>query len=156
MQMAPPRRGYRRAPFGERSTAAVACSLLLIALLAQLLDEPSSVVDGCKGAPGSHDTLVHEVCRDDDPESVHENKVTPEVELFRARVGQVENVVIEERGGVIQHVAVELTERDDELGRVPKRVIDGDEVCGEERTRAPEYLYMDDMLAIAGPDGDGC
>ena len=49
--------------------------------------------------------------------------------------------MIEKRGGVVQYVAVELTERDDELGRVAKGVVNGDEVCSEERTGAPEYLY---------------
>jgi hypothetical protein len=48
--------------------------------------------------------------------------------------------VVEERGGVIEYVAVELAERDDELGGVAKRVVDGDEVGGEEGAGAPEDL----------------
>ena len=84
--MASPLRRYRQPPFGDCSTAAVAGSILLIALLAQLFDEPSCVVDSRERAPGGHDTLVHEVSWDDDPESVHQNKVTPVVELLRARV----------------------------------------------------------------------
>ena len=48
--------------------------------------------------------------------------------------------MVEERGSIVQYVAVELAERDDELGRVAERVVDGDEVGAEEGTGAPEYL----------------
>jgi hypothetical protein len=48
--------------------------------------------------------------------------------------------VVEQGRSVVQYVAVELTERDDELGGVAEGVVDGDEVGGEEGTRAPEDL----------------
>lgn len=84
--------------------------------------------------------MPHEVTRDDDPEGVHQDKVAPVVELLRARVRQVEDVVVEQRGSVVQDVAVELAKGDDELGRVAQRVVNGDEVGGEEGAGAPEDL----------------
>lgn len=120
--------------------ASDAWNILLVALLADLLNELRRVVDSRKRAPSGHDTLVHEVSWDHDPESVHQDKVSPVVELLRTRVRQVEDVVVEKRGSIVQYVAVELAERDDELGRVAERVVDGDEVGAEEGTGAPEYL----------------
>jgi hypothetical protein len=114
--------------------------LFLVSLLAQLLNQPGGIVDGCKGAPGSHDALVHEVSRDDDPEGIHQDKVAPVIVLLRTRVRQVEDVVVKERSGVVQDVAVELAERDNELGRVAERVVDGDEVGSQKGAGAPEYL----------------
>jgi len=86
--------------------------------------------------------VVHEVGRNHDPEGVQEDKVAPVVEKLRARVRQVENVVVKQGSGVVEDVAVELAERDDELGRVAERVVDGDEVGGEEGARAPEDLFL--------------
>lgn len=99
-----------------------------------------SIVDSGEGAPCGHDTLVDEVSWNDDPEGVHQHKVSPVVELLGARVGEVEDVVVEERGSVVQDIAVKLAERDDELGRVAAGVVDGDEVGGEEGTGPPEDL----------------
>ena len=48
--------------------------------------------------------------------------------------------MVEERGGVVQDVAVELAERDDELQRVAERVVDSNQVGGEEGERSPEGL----------------
>jgi hypothetical protein len=48
--------------------------------------------------------------------------------------------VVEERSRVVQDIAVELTERDNELGAVAQGVVDGDEVGGEEGAGAPEDL----------------
>merc|ERR1712226_1617792 len=110
---------------------------LLVPLLAQLLHQSRRIIDSRKGAPGSHDTLVHEVSRDDDPESIHEDKVSPEVELLWTRVRQVEDVVVKERSGVVQDVAVELAERDNELGWVSEWVVDRNEVGSQEGARSP-------------------
>ena len=48
--------------------------------------------------------------------------------------------MVEQRGGVVQDVAVELAEGDDELGGVAQWVVDGDEVCGEVGAGTPEDL----------------
>lgn len=48
--------------------------------------------------------------------------------------------MVEERGRVVENVTVELAQRDDELQRVAQRVVDGDEVGGEEGEGTPEGL----------------
>jgi hypothetical protein len=48
--------------------------------------------------------------------------------------------VVKHGSGVVEDVAVELTERDDQLQRVAERVIVGDEGGGNEGARTPEGL----------------
>jgi hypothetical protein len=141
LQKALPQPPTPRSPTNAFHILLVALLAIAIAIaIANLLHQPSRIIDSRERAPGSHDTLVHQISRDDDPESVHEDKVAPVVELLRARVRQVEDIVVEQGRSVVQYVAVELAERDDELGGVAEGVVDGDEIGGEEGTRAPEDL----------------
>jgi len=48
--------------------------------------------------------------RNDDPEPIHQNIVSPEVVRLWSRVADVIAVVIEDAGRVVKHVAVELAE----------------------------------------------
>ena len=59
--------------------------------------------------------------------------------------------MVEERGCVVEHIAVELSERDDELSRVSERVVDGDEVGSDEGTGAPEDLEV--WIKLRGQTG---
>lgn len=114
--------------------------LLVVAHLLGLLQQLRGVVDSAEGAHGGVDALVHEVAGDDDPEEVHQDKVAPVVGCLGAGVGDVEDVVVEQGRRVIQDVAVELAERDNELERVAERVVDGDQVGGDEGEGSPEGL----------------
>lgn len=114
--------------------------LLVVAHLLGLLQQLRSVVDSLERADGSIDTLVHQVAGNDDPEGVHEDKVAPVVGGLGAGVGDIEDVVVEQRGRVVQHIAVELTERDNELQRVAQRVVDSDKVGCDEREGSPKGL----------------
>ena len=114
--------------------------LLVVAHLLGLLQQLRGVVDGAEGANGGVDALVHKVARNDDPEEVHENEVAPVVGCLRASVRDVEDVMVEQRGRVVQNIAVELTERDDQLQGVAERVVDGDQIGGDEGERAPKGL----------------
>jgi hypothetical protein len=80
--VAPPFHRHQLIPHKHRLYASDKQSILLVALLAQLLNEPCRIVDSRKRAPSSHDALVHEVSRDDDPKSVHQDEVAPVVELL--------------------------------------------------------------------------
>ena len=90
------------------------------------------VVDSCKCTPCSSHALVHEIARNDDPEGIHQDEVSPEVGGLGARVRHVQNVVVEEARRVVEDIAIELAERDDELERVAERVVDADEIGGDE------------------------
>jgi hypothetical protein len=116
------------------------CLLLVVAHLLGLLQQLGGIVDSLESANGSIDTLVHQVAGDNNPESVHQDKVAPVVGGLGAGVGNIEDVVVEERGRVVENVTVELAQRDDELQRVAQRVVDGDEVGGEEGEGTPEGL----------------
>jgi hypothetical protein len=98
------------------------------------------IVDGTECAHCRGDALVHEETRDDDPESIHQDKVAPVVAGLGARVRDVEDVVVEHGGGIVKDVTVELAERDDELERVAEGVVVGDEAGGNEGQRTPEGL----------------
>lgn len=60
--------------------------------------------------------------------------------------------MVEKRGRVVQDVAVELAKRDNELGRVAERVVDGDEVGSQEGARAPKYLQQGSVRDTAHDD----
>ena len=114
--------------------------LLVVAHLLGLLQQLGGVVDSTESANGSINALVHEVTRNENPEEVHEHEVAPEVGSLRASVGYIEDVVVEQRSRVVQDVAIELAKRDDELQRVTKRVVDSDQVGGDEGEGSPEGL----------------
>ena len=114
--------------------------LLVVAHLLSLLQQLGGIVDGFESTDGSVDALVHQVAGDDDPEGVHQHEVAPVVGSLGAGVGNIEDVVVEQRGRVVENVAVELAQRDDELQGVAQGVVDGDEVGGEEGEGTPEGL----------------
>jgi hypothetical protein len=108
----------------------------------RLRNELGSIVDGAEGADCCVDTLDHQQTRDDDPEGVHEDEVSPVVGGLRARVCDVEDVMVEHGGCVVKNVAIELAERDDELERVAEGVVVGDETGGDEGEGTPEGLSL--------------
>jgi hypothetical protein len=114
--------------------------LLVVAHLLSLLQQLGGVIDSLESANGSVDALVHQVAWNDNPEGVHQDKVAPVVSGLGAGVGNVEDVVVEQRGCVVQDIAVELTERDNELERVAQRVVNGNEVGSDEGEGSPEGL----------------
>ena len=114
--------------------------LLVVAHLLGLLQQLGGIVDGAESTDGSVDALVHQVAGDDDPEGVHQHEVAPVVGGLGAGVGNVEDVVVEQRGRVVEDVTVELAQRDDELQGVAQGVVHGDEVGGEEGEGSPEGL----------------
>lgn len=78
--------------------------------------------------------------RDDDPEEVHEEVVAPKVVGLGPAVGDVKDVMVEHAGGVVEDVAVELAQRDDDLQGVTERAVGCNHVCHEERERSPADL----------------
>lgn len=98
------------------------------------------VVDGAECAPCRVDALDHQEARNDDPESIHKDKVAPVVCGLGARVRDVEDVVVEHGGRVVKHIAVKLAERDDELEGVANGVVVSDENGADEGQRAPKCL----------------
>jgi hypothetical protein len=119
-------------------------SSLLVDLLAvhtsSLGHDLGRIVDGTECAPGRVHALPHEEARNDDPKGIHEHEVAPVIGGLRARVCNVEDIVVEHGGRVVEDVAVELAERDDELERVAERVVVGDENSADEGERTPEGL----------------
>jgi hypothetical protein len=104
------------------------------------LHQLCGVVYRTECAPCGVYALHHQPARNDNPESIHQDKVSPVVSGLGARVRHVENVMIEHGGCVVENVAVELTEGDDELEGVAERVVVGDETGGDEGKGAPEGL----------------
>jgi hypothetical protein len=84
----------------------------LVELLAvdasRLGQEFGRIVDSTECAPGSVHALRHQEAGNDDPESIHEDKVSPIVRGLRTRVGDVEDVVVEHGGCIVENIAVEL------------------------------------------------
>lgn len=97
-----------------------------------LLQQPLGLVERVKSPPRCAHSGIDEIERNDNPEGVHEHKVTPEVKRLRARVRTVEEVVVEQARGIVEHVAVELSERDDDLEWIAERVVGRDEAGGHE------------------------
>jgi hypothetical protein len=104
------------------------------------LHQLGRVVDGAECAPGRVYALDHQPSRDDDPEGVHQDEVAPVVRGLGTRVCDVEDVVVEHGGRVVENVAIELAERDDELQRVAERVVVRNKGGGDERAGSPESL----------------
>ena len=59
-----------------------------------------------------------------------------------ARVRLAKDDLVERAGSVVEHVAVELAEGDDDLQRMAEGVLGGDHVREDERERAPAYLFF--------------
>jgi hypothetical protein len=104
--------------------------------------------------PRPPDTAPDQDPGDDDPEAVHEDEVEPVVEGLRPRVADVEYVLVEEARGVVEDVAVELAEGDDELEGVAERVLGCDHVGCCEGEGAPKYLRGE--VSMEGGRGCGC
>jgi hypothetical protein len=113
---------------------------LLTVHAASPLHQLGRVVDGAECAPCRVDALDHQPTGDDDPEGVHENEVAPVVRGLGARVRNVEDVVVEHGGSVVEDIAVELAKRDNELEGVAERMVVGDEGSGNEGQRTPKGL----------------
>lgn len=113
--------------------------------------EPRGIVHCAESTDGGADALVHEIAWDDDPEGVHEDKVAPVVCGLGARVRYVEDVVVEHGGCIVEHIAVELAERDDELEGVAQGMIVGDQAGGDEGAGPPESLQTA-VSVMAGSD----
>lgn len=62
--------------------------------------------------------------------------------------------MVEERGGVVEHITVELAERNNELEGVAERVIDGDEIGGDEGAGAPKDLEEGDESWMRNKGGN--
>lgn len=87
---------------------------------------------------GLADALLDKQQRNNNPEEVAEEVVSPEVESFRSAVDNVVDDLLERADGIVQDVAVQLAQADDELEGVAQRVVDNDEVDAEEGHWAPE------------------
>lgn len=112
------------------------CATVLSATLRGLL----CLIQRLESLRSPSDTLNDEDQWDHNPEAVHQNKVSPVVVCFRAGVCSVKNVVVENACRVVQDVAVELAERNNNLKSVPEGVICRNQAGGEEGERAPESL----------------
>lgn len=87
---------------------------------------------------GLADALLDEQQGNNNPEKVAEEVVSPEVESLRSAVDNVVDDLLERADGVVQDVAVQLAQADDELERVAQRVLGNDEVDADEGHWAPE------------------
>lgn len=134
--------------FHITSLVATLSLLLVVAHLLGLLQQLRGVVDSAESTDSSVDALVHEVAGNDNPEGVHQDEVAPVVSGLRASVGDVQDVVVEERGCVVENVAIELAQRDDKLQGIAQRVVDSNEIGGEEGERAPESLQTRSVYTI--------
>lgn len=92
--------------------------------------------------------------RDDDPEEVHEEVVAPKVVGLGPAVGNVKDVMVEHAGGVVEDVAVELAQGDDDLQGVTQGAVHCDHVCHEERERSPADLIPACQQVTRGRLGD--
>jgi len=90
------------------------------------------IVHRAESTPRGADALPHQEAGNHNPESIHEHEVAPVVGGLGARVGEIVDVVVEHGGGVVQDVAVELAEGDDELEGVAHGVVVGDEGGADE------------------------
>lgn len=106
-------------------------------LLLRLLNSRCRLYLG-KHLCGLADALLDEQQRNNNPEEVAEEVVSPEVESLRSAVDNVVDNLLERADGVVQDVAVQLAQADDELEGVAQRVLGNDEVDAEEGHWAPE------------------
>lgn len=91
-----------------------------------------------KGTGDLADAGEDEPRGDDDPEEVAEEVVGPEVDALRAAVDDLVDDLVEGAGGVVQDVAVELAQADDDLERVAHGQVLDNAVGAEEGEGAPE------------------
>lgn len=83
---------------------------------------------------------VHELTsRNHDPEEVHQNEVEPKVKRFRSRVRDTHQVMVEEAGRIVQSISVELSNRHDQLYRIPQRMSSDDQTGDSKASRSPAY-----------------
>lgn len=76
----------------------------------------------------------------DNPDEIHEEVIEPEVVSLWPAVDQSEKVFIESIGGIVENIPVDLTEGDDQLQGLTKRMFNGDQVGDNERKRTPAHL----------------
>jgi hypothetical protein len=80
--------------------------------------------------------------RENHPNEVHEEVVSPEVQKLGSRVRDLRVVVIEHAGCVVENQAVDLAHADDDLEGVAERVRVCDEEGYDETDRAPCELSI--------------
>jgi hypothetical protein len=79
--------------------------------------------------------------RNNKPHGIHEDKVHPEVEWLGPGVYLPGIDLVEDTGGEIQPVAVDMARGHERLDRMPVRRVSGDEQRRQERERTPRGLH---------------
>lgn len=74
------------------------------------------------------------------PDEVHKEVIEPEVVRLGSAIDQAEEVFVERISRIVENVAVNLAEGDDQLQGLTEGVLDGDIVGDEERKRSPAHL----------------
>lgn len=77
------------------------------------------------------------------PDEIHQEIVDPEVVGFRPTVRYSIDVVIEQAGGIVQRIPVQMAQADDYLNRVAQRVLDEDQICNRKAQRTPHKLFKE-------------
>lgn len=140
-------------PSFTRTPSRVISSSLLLGLLSSL--------DLGKSPDSLPDALDEQRHRDHDPDKVAEEVVPPEVEALGAAVDDLEDALAEEAGAVVEEVAVDLAQADDELQRESDRVVLDDGPGQEEREGAPGersdalHAYQERVLGEVAGVGEG-
>lgn len=88
------------------------------------------------------EVLIERTEGNDDPDKIHQEIIHPEVIGFRAAVGPLVDVVIEEAGGVIQRIAVEMAHADNHLERMLQGVPIGGQPCNNKAKWSPQELEL--------------
>ena len=76
------------------------------------------------------------------PNKVHKEVVNPEVQELRSAVSNLLIVMIEHAGGIVKDEAVDLSNRNDNLKRVTKRMLSSNECSNDEAQWAPGKLFV--------------
>ena len=84
--------------------------------------------------------------RDNNPKQVHKHIVPIKVIGLRSRVRLVKHVMVKHARGIVEHVAVELAQRHNDLQRMAQGVLGRNHVCHDKRQGAPADLSQ--RLAI--------
>jgi hypothetical protein len=87
--------------------------------------------------------LARLTARENHPDEVHEEVISPEVQKLRSRVCDLRIVVIEHAGCVVEDQTVDLANTDDDLERMAERVRICDEKGYNEADRPPCKLPID-------------
>jgi hypothetical protein len=104
------------------------------------------------------DALVEQRAGNDHPDGVDDDIVEPEVDGLGAAVQGVVVVHVEGVGGIVQHAAVDLAQRDDGLDGVAVRALARNQVDCEEGQGTPQELgdVLDSFSCVlAGAPGGG-